>query len=117
MGKSTKKQVPSKSVASLASPLALVRPSSLGEMIHSAVREAIQQAVEAELEAALGAPWYERSGERRGYRNGHRERTLSGPTGPAAFRQPRGILFERTARAARSGSPSSCPATSGAWTR
>ena len=92
MGKSTKKQVTAKSVESLASPLALVRPSSLGEMIHGAVRQAIELAVEAELEAALGAPRYERSDERRGYRNGHRERTLSGPTGPAEFMQPRGLL-------------------------
>ena len=113
MGKSTKKQVTAKSVESLASPLALVRPSSLGEMIHGAVRQAIELAVEAELEAALGAPRYERSDERRGYRNGHRERTLSGPTGPAEFMQPRGLL-RGDGGERRSGSRSSCPDTSGA---
>lgn len=81
----------------LAAPVALVRPSSLGELIHVAVRRAIEQAVEDELEVALGAPWYERGGERRGYRNGSRERTLAGPTGPVKLSLPRGVLFEAKA--------------------
>jgi len=96
MGKTTKKDSTAKGVSSLASPLSLVRPSSLGEMIHVAVREAIELAVEAELEAAVGAPRYERSEERRGYRNGTRERTFSGPTGPAELTLPRGKLFDET---------------------
>jgi len=81
-------------LAKLAVPVALVRPSSLGELIHAAVRRAIEQAVDDELEAALGAPWYERGGERRGYRNGSRDRTLTGPTGPVKLTMPRGTLFE-----------------------
>lgn len=81
----------------LAASVALVRPSSLGELIHVAVRRAIEQAVEDELEVALGAPWYERGGERRGYRNGSRERTLAGPTGPVKLSLPRGVLFEAKA--------------------
>jgi transposase-like protein len=95
MGKSTKKDVTAKGVSKLASPLGLVRPSSLGEMIHVAVRQAIELAVESELEAALGAPRYERSEDRRGYRNGTRERTFSGPTGPAELTLPRGKLFDQ----------------------
>ena len=81
-------------LAKLAVPVGVVRPSSLGELIHVAVRRAIEQAVEDELEAALGAPWYERGGERRGYRNGSRERSLTGPTGPVELTLPRGTLFE-----------------------
>jgi putative transposase len=83
-----------KIAAALAAPLAFVRPGSLSELIHEQIRRAIEEAVEAELEVALGAPRYERDGSRRGYRNGHRERTLSGPTGPAELTLPRGILFE-----------------------
>lgn len=96
MGESTRKSQVSRkgrSTAEVAAPLALMRPSSLGEMIHERVRRAIEEAVEQELEAALGAPRYERDGERRGYRNGHRERTLTCPTGPAKLTLPRGRLF------------------------
>jgi putative transposase len=94
MGKPTKKQVSTSKLASLATPLAVIRPSSLGELIHVAVRRAIEQAVEEELEAALGAQAYERTDGRRGYRNGSHERTLTGPTGPVPLSMPRGRLFE-----------------------
>jgi transposase-like protein len=70
-----------------------VEAVSLGGLIHQAVRAAIERAVQEELEVALGAGAYERGEGRRGYRNGHRERTLSGPTGPAALTVPRGTLF------------------------
>ncbi len=40
--------------------------STLGELIHAAVREAIETAVEAELAATLGAGRYERRDSRRG---------------------------------------------------
>jgi len=69
--------------------------TSLGVLIHDAVRAAIEQAVEEELEAALGARPYERAEERHGYRNGSRTRTLSGPTGPAELTVPRATLFKR----------------------
>ena len=96
MEKSTKSKArkKGKNTTTVAAPLGLVRPSSLGELIHAQVRRAIEVAVEEELEAALCAPRYERGGDRRGHRNGHRERTLSGPTGPAELTMPRGILFE-----------------------
>ena len=70
-----------------------VEAVSLGELIHQAVRAAIERAVQEELEEALGAGVYERGEGRRGYRNGYRERTLSGPTGPAALTVPRATLF------------------------
>jgi hypothetical protein len=54
--------------------------STLGELIHAAVRGAIEAAVEAELVATLGADRYERRDSRQGYRNGTKTRTLSGPT-------------------------------------
>jgi transposase-like protein len=97
MGESTKKKQASrkgKSTAVVGAPLSMVRPSSLGELIHAEVRRAIELAVEEELEAALGASKYDRGGERQGYRNGHRERTLTGPTGPAELTLPRGRLFQ-----------------------
>ena len=65
------------------------RPSSLGELIHVAVRRAIEVAVDVELTTALGAPRYERCG----YRNGTKPRTLTGPTGPVALTVPRATLF------------------------
>jgi transposase-like protein len=68
-------------------------PTTLGELIHAAVRRAIEQAVEEELMAALGAAPWERTGVRRGYRNGRKPRTLTGPTGPAPLTLPRGTLF------------------------
>ena len=71
---------------------------SLGELIHQAVRAAIEGAVHEELDAALGAGVYERGKGRRGYRNGHRERTLSGPTGPAALTVPRATLFTESGK-------------------
>jgi putative transposase len=89
-----------KSTAIVGAPLSVVRPSSLGELIHAQVRRAIELAVEEELIVALGAPPYERNDQRRGYRNGYRERTLSGPTGPAELTLPRGVLFE-SARGAK----------------
>lgn len=98
--RSRKKPSRRKSAPTVGAPLSIVRPSSLGELIHARVRRAIEEAVEAELAAALGAPRYERTEERRGYRNGSRERTLSGPTGPAELTLPRGILF-KSARGAR----------------
>jgi putative transposase len=69
------------------------RPSSLGELIHLAVRRAIEVAVDEELTAALGAALYERGAGRRGYRNGTKPRTLTGPTGPLALTLPRARLF------------------------
>jgi transposase-like protein len=51
--------------------------STLGELIHAAVRRAIEGAVEEELAGALGADRYERETTRRGYRNGTKERTLT----------------------------------------
>lgn len=70
----------------------LVVVPRLGELIHDAVRAAIEEAVEAELTESLGVESYERATARRGYRNGGRERTLTGPTGPAPIKVPRGIL-------------------------
>ena len=81
---------PARRVAWQGCTLALVRPSSLGELIHVAVRRAIEQAVGEELQAALGAPRYKRGGERRWCRNGSRERT----DGPDRSGLPRGTLFE-----------------------
>ena len=75
-----------------------VEAVSLGELIHQAVRAAIERAVQEELEEALGAGVYERGEGRRGYRNGHRERTLSGPTGPAALTVPRATLFTESGK-------------------
>lgn len=69
---------------------------SLGELIHDAGRMAIEEAVQAELTEALGVESYERATARRGYRNGGRERTLTGPTGPAPIKVPRGILETST---------------------
>lgn len=66
--------------------------STLGELIHAAVRSAIEVAVEEELARALGADRYEREATRRGYRNGTKERTLTGPTGPVPLTLPRAIL-------------------------
>jgi putative transposase len=95
MGESTSRATGRKSIATVAAPLALVGgPSRLGELIHAQVRRAIEQAVDEELEAALGVARHERSDERQGYRNGTRERTLSGPTGPAKLTLPRGKLFD-----------------------
>jgi len=67
--------------------------TTLGELIHAAVRRAIEQAVEEEMTAALGATPWERNGVRRGYRNGRKPRTLTGPTGPVPLTLPRGTLF------------------------
>jgi len=67
--------------------------TTLGELIHAAVRRAIEQAVEEELMAALSAAPWERTGARQGYRNGHKARTLTGPTGPLPLTLPRGTLF------------------------
>src|SRR6266481_6781059 len=67
--------------------------STLGELIHAAVRRAIEAAVEEELAGALGADRYEREAARRGYRNGTKERTLTGPTGPVPLTLPRATLF------------------------
>jgi transposase-like protein len=72
------------------------RPSSLGELIHVAVRRAIEVAVDEELTAALGAWPYERGVGRCGYRNGTKPRTLTGPTGPLALTVPRASLFTPT---------------------
>ena len=66
--------------------------STLGELIHAAVRRAIEAAVEEELAGALGADRYERDAARRGYRNGTKERTLTGPTGPVPLTLPRATL-------------------------
>src|SRR5712692_9574528 len=66
--------------------------STLGELIHAAVRRAIEAAVEEELAGALGADRYEREVARRGYRNGTKERTLTGPTGPVPLTLPRATL-------------------------
>jgi transposase-like protein len=67
--------------------------TTLGELIHRAVREAIERAVFEELAAALGRR-YERTegGERRGYRHGTRPRMLTGPTGPVELEVPRARL-------------------------
>jgi len=70
--------------------------SSLGELIHAAVRRAIELAVDEELTAALGVGAYERGGIRCGYRHGMKARTLTGPTGPLALAIPRGRLFTAT---------------------
>src|SRR5439155_431843 len=51
--------------------------STLGELIHAAVRRAIEAAVEEELAGALGADRYEREVARRGYRNGTKEQPLA----------------------------------------
>jgi len=82
--------------------------STLGELIHAAVRRAIEVAVEEELAGALGADRYERDATRRGYRNGTKERTLTGPTGPVPPCSPRGS----TARCARPRTPGSGSAAS-----
>jgi putative transposase len=66
--------------------------STLGELIHVAVRGAIEAAVEAELAATLGAGRYERRATRQGYRNGTKTRTLSGPTGAMALTLPRATV-------------------------
>jgi transposase-like protein len=66
--------------------------STLGALIHAAVREAIEVAVEAELAATLGAGRYERRDSRLGYRNGMKTRTLSGPTGALALTLPRATV-------------------------
>ena len=66
--------------------------STLGELIHAAVRVAIEAAVKEELAGALGAERYEREDARRGYRNGTKERTLTGPTGPVPLTLPRAML-------------------------
>ena len=66
--------------------------STLGELIHAAVRRAIEAAVDEELPGALGADRYEREAARRGYRNGTKERTLTGPTGPVPLTLPRATL-------------------------
>jgi len=83
---------------------------SLGELIHQAVRAAIERAVREELDAAIGAGVYERGEGRRGYRNGHRERTLSGPTGPAALTVPRATLFTEGGYGLRDLQPANHPA-------
>src|SRR6266540_2287406 len=70
--------------------------STLGELIHVAVRSAIEAAVEAELAATLGAGRYERRDSRQGYRNGMKTRTLSGPTGALALRLPRATMATST---------------------
>jgi putative transposase len=72
------------------------RPSSLGELIHAAVRQAIEVAVDEELTVALGTRPYERGGQRRGYRNGSKPRTVTGPTGPLGLQVPRARLFTAT---------------------
>ena len=69
-----------------------VERSTLGELIHAAVRRAIEAAVEEELAGALRADRYERETTRRGYRNGTKERTLTGPTGPVALTLPRATV-------------------------
>jgi transposase-like protein len=66
--------------------------STLGELIHAAVRRAIEAAVVEELAGALGADRYEREAARRGYRNGTKERTLTGPTGPVPLTLPRATV-------------------------
>jgi transposase-like protein len=72
--------------------------STLGELIHTAVRSAIEAAVEAELAATLGAGRYERRDSRHGYRNGTKTRTLSGPTGALALMLPRATVAMGTGR-------------------
>ena len=72
--------------------------STLGELIHAAVRGAIEAAVEAELAATLGADRYERRDSRQGYRNGTKTRTLSGPTGAMALSLPRATVATSTGR-------------------
>ena len=72
--------------------------STLGALIHAAVREAIEVAVEAELAATLGAGRYERRDGRQGYRNGTKTRTLSGPTGAVALSLPRATVATSTGR-------------------
>jgi len=70
--------------------------STLGELIHAAVRGVIEAAVEAELAATLGADRYARVEARHGYRNGTKVRTLTGPTGPVALTVPRATLSTPT---------------------
>jgi putative transposase len=72
--------------------------STLGELIHAAVRGAIEAAVEMELAATLGAGRYERRAHRRGYRNGTKTRRLSGPTGVMALTLPRATVTTATHR-------------------
>jgi len=72
--------------------------STLGALIHAAVREAIEVAVEVELAATLGAGRYERRDGRQGYRNGTKTRTLSGPTGAMALTLPRATVATSTGR-------------------
>jgi transposase-like protein len=79
--------------------LELVQPTplpKLGELIHEAVRSAIEMAVEEELATALGTGSYQRAEERVGYRHGHRERTLTGPTGPATISVPRARIATKS---------------------
>jgi len=71
--------------------------STLGELIHFAVRRAIEAAVEAELAATLGAGRYERH-SRQGYQNGTKTRTLSRPTGALALTLPRVTMAMSTSR-------------------
>jgi transposase-like protein len=70
------------------------QPSSLGELIHAAVRRAIEVAVGEELTAVLDAEPYQRTAGRRGYRNGTKPRRLTGPTGPLELTLPRATLFQ-----------------------
>jgi hypothetical protein len=72
--------------------------STLGELIHAAVRGAIEAAVEAELAATLGAGRYERCDSRQGYRNGTKTRTLSGPTGALRLSLPRATVATSAGR-------------------
>src|SRR5262249_36580340 len=58
----------------------------------------IELAVQEELAVALGALPYQRSDERRGYRNGTKERTLTGPSGPARLEVPRGVIVDEDGR-------------------
>jgi len=72
--------------------------STLGVLIHAAVRGAIEAAVEAELAAVLGVGRYERRDTRQGYRNWTKTRTLSGPTGAMALTLPRATVETGTGR-------------------
>ena len=72
--------------------------STLGELIHAALREATEAAVEAELAATLGAGRYERRDSRHGYRNGTKTRALSRPTGALALSLPRATMVTSTGR-------------------
>jgi putative transposase len=78
----------------------LLEPTAitLGELIHENVRKAIELAVREELAVALGVLPYERSEDRRGYRNGTKQRTLTGPSGPARLEVPRGVIVDEEGR-------------------